>query len=114
MALIDASRAVLLVYPEVESVDTYGNTLRGPADVPVAVSAQVQRSTSSERASQGQVSRTSVKVWARSLPTGPWGRVEWAGRSWDVEGEVERRRDGSPATWHDCVYLRARDAGALT
>lgn len=113
MALIDSGRAVLAVYPEVESLDEYGNTVRGPVPSPITVVAQAQRSTSSEQSREGQLVSTSVKVWARSLPTGPWGRVVWEGREWDVEGQVERRRDGSPATWHDAVYLRSRGAGPI-
>lgn len=113
MGLVDRGGAQLRIYPEVESVDGYGNTLRQPGPTSVTVTAQAQRQSSTESATEGQSVGTTVRIWARSLPTGPWGRVVWAGRDWDVVGEVERRRDGSPATWHDVVLLRARDAGPL-
>lgn len=107
MSLLDNGPDVLTVYPEVETTDAYGNVVRVPSTVPVTVRGRVQPASSDELTALGLVTETVVRFISRSFPGGPWARVEFDGREWDVVGEPRVHR-GSPRTAHKTVYLKAR------
>ncbi|WP_338932633.1 hypothetical protein WEB32_29660 [Streptomyces netropsis] len=86
--------------------DGYGGTKPGPGQ-PVAVRARVLPSTTEESAVAGYVARAEYRVYARSLPAGPWSRVEWAGETWAVVGEPQRY-GGSRRLAQDVAVIRKR------
>lgn len=107
MSLLDTGPDEVQVYPEVKTTDSYGNTVWRASATPVPVSGRVQPSTSTESAELGQVVGETVRFVSRGFPAGPFARVEYDGRSWDVFG-APRRHGGSAATAHCTTYLRAR------
>lgn len=107
MSLLDTGPDEVQVYPEVKSSDSYGNTVWRASTTPVTVFGRVQPSTSTESAELGQVVGETVRFVSREFPAGPFARVEWDGRSWDVFGAPRRHR-GSMRTEHCTTYLRAR------
>lgn len=109
VSLLDNGPDVLTVYTEVEARDAYGNVVRVPSDTPVTVRGRVQPSTSDELSALGFATETVVRFIARSFPGGPWARVEFEDREWDVVGEPRVHR-GSPRTAHVTVYLKARSS----
>lgn len=110
MSLLDHGPDVVDIWPQVESVDDRGNVVQLPAPAPVRVHARVQPVSSDDLAVAGQQVTTVYRLITRDAPLGPWARVEWAGRQWDVAGEPLRSA-GSPATRHVTALLRARDGG---
>lgn len=108
MSLLDNGPDIVDVYPQVASVDDQGNTIYGPSATPVTIQARVQPVTSQEVDATGQQVRTIYRLITRSAPLGPWARVVWNEREWDIVGEP-RRYNGSPATRHVDCLLRARE-----
>lgn len=108
MSLLDDGPDVAHVYPVTQSTDGDGNPAYAPG-APVTIQCRVQPVDSSKQAVEGMRMATVYKLIARSWPgNGPWDRVEWNGRSWDLEGEPMHSR-GSETTRHVTVLLRARD-----
>lgn len=107
MSLLDNGPDEILVYPEVESTDAYGNPVRVPAETPVPVRGRLQPSTVDEASALGQVANTAYRFIARSFPGGPWARVEYAGREMDVVGEPRVYRQPG-RTRHMTTYLASR------
>jgi hypothetical protein len=106
VSLLDSGPDTITVYPTVAVDDGYGGTKPGPG-VPVTIRAQVEPVASTENVGPGYVVGTEYRVIARSLPAGPWSRVEWAGEVWAVVGEPERF-GGSRRVAHDVATIRKR------
>jgi len=107
--LIDEPPHTITVYPEVDSTDSDGNPVRVPATTGVPVRVWMQPASAAESAAAGQAVTTTYKAFGRSFPAGPFARVEWDGRSWDVVGDP-MRWDGIPDVAHVEVMLTARTA----
>ena len=89
MSLLDTGNETILVYPQEQATDDRGNRVWQPAATPVEVRCRVQIDQTTEPTVSGQATTTTYRVIARTAPLGPWARVEWRGRAWDVVGEVQ-------------------------
>lgn len=116
MGVLDESNAELVIYPEVEHTDSYGNTSRRATDVGVTVPATLVQHSADIDTNQpnvaGQRTVTAYRVRVTRghehlVPVGPWSRITWDGRDWDVDGEVDRH-NRSPATARITFTMRAR------
>lgn len=107
MSLLDTGPDLVEVYPEVDSVDDYGNPIKVASPTPVPVYGRVQPSTSTESFELGQVEAETVRFLSRTFPAGAFAKARHDGRDWDVVGSPRRHR-GSPRTAHATTYLRAR------
>ncbi len=108
MSLTDRGRERVVVHPVREVDDGYGGTQPGPG-APVTVWASVRPATSEEQAEAGFTTQTLYRLWARSLPAGPWSRVEWDGAVWAVVGEPQHFR-GNRRVSYDAAMIRRRGA----
>ncbi|MDT0267981.1 hypothetical protein RM844_17005 [Streptomyces sp. DSM 44915] len=106
MSLLDQGPELVTIYPTVPSDDGYGGTQPGPGE-PVRVQARVMPADTDEAGEAGYLSPTTYRVYARSLPAGPWSRVEWRGEVWSVVGEVEHF-GGSRRIAFDAATIRKR------
>lgn len=109
MSLLDNPRDVIALYPEVEATDDLGNVIRVPSDTPVMVGGRCQPVSSEESAAAGQSVATVYRFITRAFLAGAFARATWRDRDWDVLGEP-MRHNGSEATRHVTVLLRARTA----
>lgn len=107
MSLLFSGPEKVLVYTEVESYDGDGNPMQVPSEYPVIVTGRVQPLNTAENGIAGQAVGTVYKFLCRDFPAGAYARVEWQSRTWDVDGEPIRH-NGSEATAHVTVHLRAR------
>lgn len=107
MGLLDTGNHVLEVYPSETQTDRWGNKVQVPSSTPVSVRGSVQPSTSNELPTQGQVAKTTIRFISRWFPGGPWARVHWDGRDWDVVGEP-RTYSQTRRVGHTTTYLVAR------
>ncbi|MGH3760255.1 hypothetical protein [Actinophytocola sp.] len=107
MSLLDAGPDAIVVYPSVWEADADGNYAWRPGTMPVLVWARVQPVNSTELVVNGQQVVTLARVIARRAPAGPWDRIDYDRRTWDVLGEPEQRGD-SPTTRHVTVLMQAR------
>jgi hypothetical protein len=107
LSLLDDGHDLITVYPSVWAPDADGNHAWRPGTTGVRVRARVQPISSTELVVNGQQVATLARLIARHVPAGPWDRVEWAGRTWDILGEPEQRGD-SPATVHTTVVIQAQ------
>lgn len=107
MSLLDGNEQVT-IYPSVTVEDDLGNKLESAEGDPIELVAAVQPQTVIEDATAGQVAGEVRNLICRSFPAGPWARVHWDGRDWDVIGEP-KRYGRSPRTAHDVVQIRTRD-----
>ncbi|WP_431980790.1 hypothetical protein [Streptomyces qinglanensis] len=106
MSLLDSGPDMVTVYPTVPVDDGYGGTEPGPG-TPVAVRARVLPATTDESGEPGYLTGTEYRVYARTLPAGPWSRVEWAGATWAVVGEPQCFGGGRRLA-HDVATIRKR------
>ncbi len=114
MSLLDRLPHTVLVFPEVESDDGYDTPTRVPALVPVSVRGWMQPVSAAERQALGQQSATVYRLFAVSIPGGPWARVEWDGRDWDMLGEpLAHDGGGIIALDHMTVTLAARGPAGI-
>lgn len=117
MSLLDTGRETVTVYPQVMVTDSDGTDLQVPSTVGVTGLASVQPQSIranpvGEAAVIGQQLTTTYRLrLARGFPIslGPWAKVEWRGRDWDVVGEPQRS-NGSDTTAHIVALIRARGA----
>ncbi len=118
MSLLDGGRETVTIFPMVDTVDPDGNTVRKPSATGVSVLASVQpitTSPSAEIAVAGQQTVTMYRVRCNRnelVPVGPWARVHWRGRDWDVFGEAARYT-GSAATAHVSFRIQSRVSAAV-
>lgn len=108
MSLLSHSTDTLRVYVEVDGTDSDGNVTREPDAEPTTVVGRVQPVRADEEVAAGQVTRTIYRFIGRVWPSGPFARIEWDGRDWDIVGEPLWSR-GSEATRHVVVLLTARE-----
>ncbi|AIA05406.1 hypothetical protein DC74_4934 [Streptomyces noursei] len=106
MSLLDSGPDQVTVYPTVDADDRYGGTKPGPGE-PVTIRARVLPATTDESGAAGYLAGTEYRVYARSLPAGPWSRVEWAGQVWAVVGEPQHF-GASRRLAHDVATFRKR------
>lgn len=103
----------MMVYPEPAATneppvtDVYGNALQNPAPSGIPVRGMIQPSSSADMAAEGQVTGEFIRFICQSFPGGPWARVTWDNRNWDVVG-VPVRRYGFRSLAHVTVTLKAR------
>jgi hypothetical protein len=107
VSALDAPPHVVQVWLEVDGTDAEGNPARVPASSPVNVRCSVHYLTTQESAEVGQTTTTRARIYARRFPAGAYARVQWDGRTWDVDGEP-RRFGRTEAVVHDEVDLLAR------
>ncbi|MEO3851752.1 head-tail adaptor protein [Streptomyces sp. B8F3] len=107
MSLLDSGNETITVYPQQLTIDERGNPVWKPSPVGVLVRCRVQPVDTDEEIAAGQATATTYRIIARTAPLGPWARVEWDGRTWDVVGEA-RRYNSSRATRHIDALIRAR------
>ncbi len=109
MSLIDRGRERVVVYPLRDADDGYGGTQPGTGD-PVTVWASVRPATGDEAGETGYLAGTDYRLTARSLPAGPWSRVDWDGAVWSVVGEPQRLRGARRVTYDTAVIRRRGNA----
>ena len=105
MSIFEDRRHVVTIRPEVDAADEYGTPVRVPGE-PVEIYGRVQRVTSTEGADIVQTA-TLYRFIGRDAPPGAWSTCSWAGREWDVIGEVGRSDDSDSAR-HVSFLMRAR------
>jgi len=110
VSLLDTGNETVQVWPEVSSTDSDGNPIKGPAADPVEIQARVQPVSSTDVIAAGQQTVARYRLITRDAPLGPWVRVRWRGRDWDIDGEP-LWSNGSPRTRHVQAILQARGAG---
>jgi hypothetical protein len=107
--LLDSPPHQIQVWPETETTDADDNPVFAPGPTPVTVPCHVQPVSGEEDTDiVGQAVVTRYRVIARSFPAGPFAYAQWAGTSWDIDGEP-MRSGSSEATSHVTVMLRARE-----
>jgi len=111
VSLLDRGTETVLVWPQTTTTDPDGNPIHGIADAPVTVRCRVQPVSSRDVIAAGQQTQARYRLSARDAPLGPWARVYWRGRDWDVDGEPMYQR-GSRRTRHVVAVLRARGEGS--
>lgn len=112
MSLLDSGTEQVLLYPTEVVIDGHDNEMRRPAEVPVTVWCSVQPIASTELTVAGQQVITEYRARPNRdqvVPVGPWAKVAWDGRDWDVVAEPARR-NSSEATAHMAFRIRARTA----
>lgn len=107
MSLLCDAPDEVLVYVEEAGTDGDGNPVKVPAQYPIKVRGRVQPVYGNESGFNGQEIATVYKLVCQKFPAGAYARVEWGGRTWEVQGEPLRRA-GSPTIAHVSVMLRAR------
>lgn len=107
MSLLDDGPDLITIYLSIWAADGDGNYAWRTGTVGVTARARVQPVSSTELAVNGQQVATVARVIARNVPAGPWDRIDYDGRTWDLLGEPERRRD-SPTTTHVTALIHAR------
>lgn len=115
MSLLDDRRESIVLIPEIDGTDDLGNLKRVPDPNPAqkkTIYGRFQMSSSTEPSVDGQVVVTTSVFITRSFPAGAWAVIQFGGRDWDVEGEIIRS-NGSDATRHDTVTLKARGPEAV-
>ncbi|UQI46722.1 hypothetical protein M1P56_21395 [Streptomyces sp. HU2014] len=106
MSLLDSGPEVVTVYPEVETDDGYGGTVPGPG-APVIVRARVTPAGEGEtHPEDGYLAGSRYRLYARTLPAGPWSRVEWAGQVWVLAGEPQRFGGGRRLAYQTAVIQK--------
>ncbi|WP_405016415.1 hypothetical protein OHV05_04330 [Kitasatospora sp. NBC_00070] len=108
--MLDRGRDRVLVYPLRDVDDGYGGTQPGVA-APVTVWATVRPATTAESPEGGYLTSADHWLTARTLPAGPWSRVEWDGTVWTVVGDPKRFR-GSRRTAYATALIRPRGGDA--
>lgn len=111
MSLLDRGTETALIWPQATTTDRDGNPIHVPAAEPVQVRCRVQPVSSRDVIAAGQQTTARYRMSARNAPLGPWARVRWRDRDWDVEGEPMYQR-GSRRTRHVVAILRARGEGS--
>lgn len=89
MSLLDRGPDEITVYPLIERDDGYGGTQPAPGD-PVRIRARVVPAATVENGDAGYLTDDTYRVYARTLPAGPWSHIEWRGHCWTVVGDVQR------------------------
>lgn len=111
MSLLDRGTETALIWPQTTTTDRDGNPIHVPAAEPVQVRCRVQPVSSRDVIAAGQQTATRYRMSARNAPLGPWARVRWRDRDWDVDGAPMYQR-GSRRTRHVVAILRARGEGS--
>ncbi|MFL1441822.1 phage head completion protein [Nocardiopsis protaetiae] len=107
MSLLDSGNELVEVWPEVDAADSDGNPIKRPADEAVEIWARVQPVSSTDVIAAGQQTTARYRLITRDAPLGPWARVRWRDRDWDIDGEP-MWSSGSPRTRHVTAILKAR------
>ena len=113
MSLLNKGRETVVIFPMIQVDDGYGGKTWKPSPTGTAVRASVQpvnSEASDELAVSGQSVETVYRVRTvrhSGAPVGPWARVRWLDRDWDVVGEPDRQ-NGSETTTHSVFRIRAR------
>lgn len=85
--LLDFGPHTVKVYPEVEVMDSRGNPVKRPSDVPVIITGCLMQPLASTRGAfaaidvtQGQRVDAAWRFMARQAPLGWWSRLEFEGK----------------------------------
>jgi len=107
--LLDAGREIILVYPEVLTVNSRGDEIRVPSDVPVEVKVTTSAQRQGDAEVPGQVSIKTVRCITRDAPVGSWARIVYRGEEWDLAAPPRFTPGLSKATRHVEFILRSRN-----
>jgi hypothetical protein len=107
--LLDAGRETILVYPEVLTVNSRGDEIRVPSDVPVEVKVTTSAQRQGDAEVPGQVSIKTVRCITRDAPVGSWARIVYRGEEWDLAAPPRFTPGLSKATRHVEFILRSRN-----
>lgn len=111
--LLDRGRTIIMVYPEVEVVNTRGERVRIPSETPVPVRVSMSRDRNSSAELPGQVDVKIIRCVARDAPVGAWARVSYDGEEWDLAAPPHFSNGVSKASRNVTFTLRSRnDVGA--
>jgi len=115
MSLLDTGRETVIIFQEIETIDSDGNTITkaGPVGVETIAAVQLaaQSGTSARRAEQDNEGFESEQVYRLRLPRsfpfliGAQAQVEWLGVRWSIIGKP-RRYNGSNNTAHTDYIIR--------
>jgi len=115
MSLLDTGRETVIIFQEIETTDSDGNTITkaGPVGVETIAAVQLaaQSGTSARRAEQDNEGFESEQVYRLRLPRsfpfliGAQAQVEWLGVRWSIIGKP-RRYNGSNNTAHTDYIIR--------
>ena len=122
MSLLDDTRDTVIVIPEIEGTDDQDNPVRVLDPDPdhwLTLHGRVQPSSSTEDVRDGQQVGTFYRFITRDFAAGAFARAKvtcprrgWVDREFDIDGEPIVH-DGSDATFHYTVTLKARTAKAV-
>ncbi len=107
MAIFDRAPILATVYPVVMVDDGYGGTKPGEG-APVQVRVFAQPLNAEDPNGWSQPER--YKIMARSLPAGPWSRVDMNGQRWSVV-RTPRRHSATRRTTFDTAEIVAITQG---
>lgn len=110
--IFSRGRETVLVWPEVVAVDEWGNRVLRAGDPliddPVVVRrCIVQPVTEDADLSQGYRALSMYRVLTRRWPSSAKGIAFWRDQWWEIM-ENPARRQYTPRTAHDTVFLKAR------
>lgn len=116
MSLLDRTNETVTIYPEVDTIDSDGNTITKPSATGVVQAVWIypaaQSGTSSRRSEQDNEGFETEEVYKLRLPRsyagtplGPQSRVDWNGEYWAVIGFPIRQNGGS-RTRHSVYTIR--------
>lgn len=104
MSLLDQPTDTVTVVPQMVANDAYGTPVAGTPAAAVKVRCRVQPLVTLDQT--GQATYAQYRIVARSFPRGPFSKVTWNGRDWEIVGEPQRH-NGSPRTAHVSVDIKA-------
>lgn len=107
--IMNSGPDTVLVYPEIEGEDDFGDPIRYPSPTPITVRTYVQ-ALSAEESAELDVDPRTTRYFntSQKLPAGAWANVEWDGRSWGVVGEIQHI-GRTRRTAHAHVVIEARE-----
>lgn len=107
--LLDKGRERMLIYPEIEVINSRGDLVRVPAEVPVEVWVTTSAQRQGDAEIPGQVSIKSMRCITRTAPVGSWARIVYAGEEWDLATPPRFTPGLSRATQHVEFIIRSRN-----
>jgi len=107
--LLDQGRTTILIYPEVHVINSRGDQVRIPSEIPVEVKVTTSAQRQGDGELAGQVSLKTVRCIAREAPVGSWARVVFQGEEWDLLAPPRFSPGVSRATQHVEFFIRSRN-----
>jgi len=107
--LLDKGREKMLIYPEVVVINSRGDEVRVPAEIPVEVWVTSSAQRQGDAEIPGQVSVKSMRCITRDAPVGSWARITFRGEDWDLAVPPRFTVGLSKATSHVEFIIRSRN-----